>query len=187
VPLLVTGLLGVEVEAVAEQWKSARLHAAGRGYSRKLLFLLIAARTDGLQGVVATVDQDRSDPRERLQELQDARIRDRDRRAPLPAALGCARPHAEAWLLDDPVAVRAALELPHDVPLPRVDATRNPKAILDQLCSSSRLGGSSNLRLLLAEIAGRVDISRCQHARQTGFAEFAADVRAELGPLRSRR
>jgi len=35
----------------------------------------------------------------------------------------------------------------------------------------------------MAAIAREVDLSRCTHARETGFKKFADEVRYELGPL----
>ena len=109
-PPLVEVLTGAEVEATTRPW--ARLNV--RGYDRKLRFAIRQARDEGLQGVVATIDRDKSSGHDRLRELKAGRTRDRETAPPLPAALGAANPHAEAWLLDDPVAVRTVLGLDND-------------------------------------------------------------------------
>jgi len=98
---LVTVITGAQVIPTTKPW--ARLNQTGRGYDLKLLFAILQARQDGLDGVVAAVDRDTSRGRDRLRELQAARTKDREKYAPLPTALGVADPHAEAWLLDDPV------------------------------------------------------------------------------------
>jgi len=106
--------------------------------------------------------------------------------ATLPTALGCANPHAEAWLLDDPVAVRDALELDADTIVPSFRKTKSPKGALAGLISQSRKADVS-IRRILAEIAQRLDPVRCAHKDEAGFAAFAADVREEIGPWSSVR
>ena len=91
-------------------------------------------------------------------------------------------PHADAWLLDDPEAIRRALELPHDVEIQTVRQTNNPKATLQALIELSE-NETEDLLLILAQIGRHVDPSRCQHAKETGFKKFADEVRRELGPL----
>lgn len=108
-PHLVATIVETEVEPATTSW--ARLNAAGKGHDRKLLFAIRDARDNGLEGVVATIDQDKSPGRERLKSMRAARTKDRETPPPLPTALGCADPHAEAWLLDDAVAVRTVLQL----------------------------------------------------------------------------
>ena len=56
------------------------------------------------------------------------------------------------------------------------------KGELNRLMMESQSGGE--LLEKLAEIAARLERRRCNHADQTGFAEFADDVERELGPLR---
>ena len=142
-PLVRTILEREDVRAEARAW--ARLHAAGRGYDRKLLFALRAARAGGLSGVVATIDQDRSAGRERLRSLEAARVRDRQTDPPLPAALGCADPHAEAWLLDDPVAVRSVLRLPGDARVPKSGTSTAPRR-RSTACTRGVQGSTSRSR-----------------------------------------
>jgi hypothetical protein len=117
-PHLVATIIGTAVLPDTIPWP--RLNQAGSGYSRKLLFAIRKARDERLEGVVATVDRDRSRGKDRLRELEAARTRDRETYAPLPTALGAAEPHAEAWLLDDPVAVQTVLGLAIDIRIPTV-------------------------------------------------------------------
>lgn len=182
-PHLVEKIVGDEVEPTARPW--ARLHGAARRYSRKLLFAIREARAVGLDGVVATVDQDKSRGRERLRELEGARDKDRETGPPLPTAVGCAKPHAEAWLLDDPVAVRRVLGLPGDAEIPNVRHTVNPKGELARLHSSSPRADEP-AKAILVQIAQDLDVGRCGHARETGLSAFVDDVRREIGPLASR-
>ena len=179
-PHLVTVITGAQVDPTTRPW--ARLNEAGRGYDRKLLFAIAQARQDGLDGVVATVDRDSSPARDRLHDLQAGRTRDREKHVPLPTALGVADPHAEAWLLDDPVAVRTALRLPADVPIATVRDVRSPKNEIGRLHRTSPRCDES-IRAMLIEIAQVLSIDRCQHRRETGFSHFVEDVGDEIGPL----
>jgi len=179
-PPLVQTLLQAEIEATSGAW--ARLHKGGRGYDRKLLFAIRQARDEGLQGVVATVDQDKSRGRDRLRDMRAARTRDRETAAPLPAALGCANPHAEAWLLDDEMAVRTVLKLDARIAIPNVRKAQYPKDELTGLHTQSPRAGTP-IRAILVEIARNIDPARCPHRNETGFAQFVDEVRDEIGPL----
>jgi hypothetical protein len=181
-PVLVRILTGAEVDPTTRAW--ARLHGHG-GYERKVRFAIRQARDTGLEGVVATVDQDRSPERERLRELEAGRARDRETAPPLPTALGCARPHAEAWLLDDAHAVRTVLNLVDAGAVPNVRTVDDPKRTLNRLhaeCPRAEVP----IREILAELAARIVPERCPHRKDTGFAAFAAEVRREIGPLARR-
>jgi hypothetical protein len=179
-PHLVKRIVGVDVEAQAVPW--ARLNEAGHGYDRKLLFAIRQARAEGLQGIVATIDQDKSPGRDRFHDLVAGRTRDREKAAPLPTALGCADPHAEAWLLDDPVAVRTVLQLANDAHIPNVRHVDSPKNEIAALHSSSPRSDEP-VRAILVEIAQALEVARCQHADETGFHRFVEDVHDEIGPL----
>jgi hypothetical protein len=181
-PALVERLVGTRFEWRFEPWR--RLH--GKGYENKLLFALVQARDDDRAGVVATVDRDNSSSDERLRELQRGRERDRTDRPSLPAALGCADPHAEAWLLDDAVAVREVLDLPSTTAVPNVRKVSYPKQELDRLHAGSARSREQP-RTICAEIASRLDPSRCAHADATGLSAFVKDVQSELGPLAASR
>jgi hypothetical protein len=181
VPKLVQHILGVTFEIAFQEWKRIRL-ARGSGYKRKLLFALFQARDAAYDGVVATIDSDNSAPGDRLRTLQSAREADRGNAElePLPAAIGEAVPHLEAWLLDDQKAVRNVLKYSGDASIPNV-RNCNPKSTLHELMlNSDRVEDAMTLLLEIAEV---VEIERCLHSADTGFCDFVADVRAELGPL----
>lgn len=179
-PHLVTVITGAKVDPTTRPW--ARLNEAGRGYDRKLLFAIAQARQDGLDGVVATVDRDTSPARDRLRDLEAGRARDSEKHAPLPTALGVADPHAEAWLLDDPVAVRTTLRLPGNLQIPTVRQVDSPKSEIGRLHRTSPRSDEP-IRAMLIEIAQTLSIDRCRHGRETGFSHFVEDVRHEIGPL----
>ena len=184
VPRLVEGILQVTVEEETVGW--ARLHqrGSGSGYGRKLRFAIRQARDGRLEGVVATVDVDRERRGRRLQELQTARAEDRAASPHLPVALGEADPELEAWLLDDPVAVREALGLEQDQAVPTVRKAKNPKKTLEHLLTQGPRSSERPLHVW-PNIAQLLEPSRCRHAKETGFADFQNDVRGELGPLPS--
>jgi hypothetical protein len=139
------------------------------------------ARDRGADGIVATVDCDKSSPREKLSDLTAARQRDRTAGYHTPAALGEAIPHLEAWLIDDPVAVRGALQLQPATDIRSPTKIKSPKDELNQLHGQS---ASELFPLeLLAAIATSLDPGRCNHQKDTGFEAFAAEVKAELGQL----
>ena len=85
--------------------------------------------------------------------------------------------------MDDDVAVRTALELPVDHAIPVVTKIQSPKDEINRLVRQSpRLAEMRTLELL-AEIAKCIDPRRCQHAKESGFEDFADDVRHEFGPI----
>lgn len=191
VPPLVEEILGLGVTAVTRSWNQ-KLHLHGksapqapRGYARKLVYAVRAARSRRLDGVVATVDTDAEEPRSRLAKLQEGRDLDREKAPSLPTALGEANPHSEAWLLDDHVAVREALGLQRDVPIPTVRDTDDPKGALNELMDQSprEIGSGDRYQQLLGAIAAKVTPKRCAHAKKTGFDAFIKDVRDELGRI----
>ncbi len=177
---LVETILGEKVEAETAEW--ARLHRAGQGYDRKLLWAIQRVRADALAGVVATVDRDRSPGRDRLRSLEAARTKDREVHPPLPTAIGCADPHAEAWLLADAVAVREAMRLEGNHPVPNVRKVADPKRALNDLHAASPRAQDPALQIL-ADIARGLDPGRCSHRAETGFDRFVGEVRREIGPL----
>lgn len=181
VPHFVETILDTKIAPTTRIW--ARLHGpAGPGYTRKLLYALRVARDLDVPGLVATVDSDRERKGERLKTLQDGRAADRERHPPMPAALGEALPHAEAWLLDDAIAVRTGMALPEDVKVPSVGRTRHPKnALHDLLAKSSR--AEDRPIDVWADITTHLDPARCQYAKKTGFHAFVDDVRSELESL----
>jgi hypothetical protein len=179
VPCLVEGLLGVSLECQFERWP--RLHGAGRGYAKKLQFAVLQVANRGLQGLVGTVDSDDRHVARHLPKLQQARMTARATGNITPTALGEAIPHLEAWLLDDPVAVRQTLGFEASLEIKSPTKVESPKDELTGLCS--RCSTRQPMTHHLATIAQQISMTRCIHAEQTGFKQFAADVRQELEPL----
>ena len=178
VPCLVERILETPIKFEVRPW--ARLQGRGRGYKKKLQYALHQARGLPVCGVVATVDRDRDEPLRRLNELKKGLGEDREKNQPVPTALGEAVPHGEAWLLDDSVAVRQALDLPSEVKIPAVRKV-DPKTVINGLISESSLA-ADHMRAL-SEIARAVEVSRSPNAKKTGLAAFAKEVKSELGPL----
>lgn len=187
-PPLVRALVGRDFTPETRTWdrlNRAESRAGGavvRGFGRKLLFALRSARADGLDGVVAVVDADRSPNHQRLADLQAARDADRRTHPPLAAALSEADPHNEAWLLDDHVAVREGLRLPRDFEIPGPTRERTPKAILQDLHRQSPRAGERPLEVW-PDIAERVQLQRCNGRARNGLQAFADEVRVEICPL----
>jgi hypothetical protein len=179
VPNIVATVTGSEVRADARHW--ARLHGSGKGYRKKLRFAVRQAQANKWQGLVATIDADR-DGLNRLRQLRDERVVLREAEQPYPVAIGCADPHLEAWLIDDPVAVRIGLALERDAPVPNVRDCASPKGALEQLHRNSPRNGDSR-QDVWGEIAIELERNRCPHATETGFSAFAQDLTDELGPL----
>ena len=69
-----------------------------------------------------------------------------------------------------------------EVAIPTVADVESPKSALDTLIDASPRQGDPR-KDVLSDIARHVDPKRCAHAKQTGFASFAKDVKTELGPL----
>ncbi len=183
-PPLVGNLLGTTVEPVFTAWKGVRLQRGGGslgGYGRKLLFLLRDARDRGVAGVVATVDVDRDPGSSKLKDLEEARNRDRAAGKATPAALGEAIPHMEAWLLDDDVAVRKALNLASDAAVAVPTKVKSPKEELDLLHQAA--GACQEISELLAILAKELNVTHCGRAGHTGFMAFYKEVDRELKPL----
>ncbi len=180
VPELVQKILGCKIGERSQPW--ARLHDAGRGYERKLRFAMISAQADGADGLVVTIDRDKDHKGERIERLRQGRLDARNRNLKIPTALGQAIPHGEAWLLDDPVAVKTTLELPESVETPSVLKTKSPKTAMESMLAGSRRAGQRPLQVW-ADIAEKIELSRYQHAQETGFKQFAEDVESELRGL----
>lgn len=186
VPPLVEKILGVGCGETSIRW--ARLHGTrrgrepSRGYEAKLNFAIRQAKDQRADGLVATIDRDRDERNERIASLEIARESLRASAHYVPTAIGQAIPHGEAWLLDDPSAVREAMKLMSDQSIPSVNRTKNPKSELERVLSESPRRHEKPLHVW-ADIASLIDITRLQHARDTGFAVFADDVRREIGPI----
>jgi hypothetical protein len=187
-PPLVRRILNADLTDRTTPWP--RLHRGQKkipgyslkGYGLKLLYVLRSARSDRAEGVVACIDADRDRRRQRWRQMKKAREADRSQNPPLPTALGEAKPHNEAWLLDDAVAVREVLRLPSDTEVPNVQRCSSPKAALEDLHQRSERKDERPLSVW-PEIAARVDTSRCTHKKRTGFEAFVREVESELGPL----
>jgi hypothetical protein len=180
VPYMVKNILKTSIQTEFRQW--AHLHGSGKGYEKKVRFGVLQARDMNAAGLLAVVDQDKARGGGRLRSLRNARDADRIVHPPFPTALGEAKPHGEAWLLDDPHAIRQVLELDGGVDIPNVRRSRDPKEDLNELFRKSQRQGDDRMDLL-KEIAQRIDVSRCQHGEETGFSDFVEEVRQELGPL----
>jgi hypothetical protein len=179
VPHLVSRILGVEVEPKATDWKDLRVG----GYPKKVLFAILQAIDAGACGLVAVVDRDKADRLDRLRALHEGRELHRRKYAPFPTACGEAVPHGDAWLLDDPVAVRQALGLAVEVVVLSFRKAKSPKEEIDSLISQSERCGDMSKMEVLAEIALRVDHGRFAHSNETGFRAFLAEVRQEFRGL----
>ncbi len=188
-PPLLRTLLPHKFQDESTPWP-VRLHAGQRkvrgyalkGYGRKLYYVLRSARSAGVDGVAACVDADKDRNRERLKQMIEAREADRSELPSLPTALGEARPHNEAWLLDDPAAVRKGLCLPKDTEVPAVSRVAYPKAELERLHNASPRADERPLDVW-RDIATHVQIERSNHREDTGFQAFADEINRELAPL----
>jgi hypothetical protein len=172
-------LLSTPIEHQFVRWP--HLFGAGKGYAKKLRFAMLQVRRHGLQGLVGVVDSDSRHSGRHLPKLMKARTDARSTGDSTPVALGEAIPHLEAWLLDDPVAVRTALGFTSDVEIKSPTKINSPKEELQMLCSSCPMGQTAIE--ILAQVASLLSMERCNHAQQTGFEKFAAEVEQELRPL----
>lgn len=184
-PLLLATILGRQIAvAGAHEWKGLRL--AGGGNARKVAFAMRQAIDEGAAGLVVTADQDANPPRKKLRELRDARDAERGKPGPaaiLPVAIGEARPHAEAWLLDDAVAIREGLRLASDHAVPSVRTVSYPKDTIDELDGLGEHPDDERPIDRLMRIATACDPTRCKNAKETGLHDFVDDVKQELGKL----
>ncbi len=187
VPLLVEHIISARFESTCRRWTHLRVHGKRKrkGYTRKTLYALAVARDLSADGLVATLDTDKEKKGRRLCQMQEARDADREKHTPMPTALGEATPHGEAWLLDDPVAVRTAMKLPNDAPIPTAwKKTADRKGALHELLGQSPRK-ADRPRVVWADIASELRPARCAHGKATGFRPFVEDVRTELRQLAS--
>jgi hypothetical protein len=184
VPRLVGRMLGVTFRTREVQWARLRQVSGRSGYRRQLLFAIAQALDAGAAALLAVVDRDKDDKRTKLAELTTARdeARGNANLAILPVALGEAVPHGDAFLLDDPVAVRRGLRMGGDTSIPNVRHAKSPKDEIDRLRRESERAHDSILEVL-EEIAGLIEPNRYAHPRETGFHRLAEDVRHEFAPL----
>jgi len=175
VPPLVGRILGVSIRPQTVPWARLRQKGNAKGYDRQLLFAIRQAKDAQSAALVAVVDRDKASRREKLKDL----IAVREQMVGFPVALGQADPHGEAWLLDDPVAVRRGLDLPGDTEIPNIRDVESPKDTIEELRKNSELSEEPILAVLQA-ITNHVDPSRFRHAKETGFEAFEKDVRHQL-------
>jgi hypothetical protein len=185
VPHLVETILEMQIESVTFHW--ARLNSVS-GYARKVFYAIASAVNQEADGVVLVVDRDKAQAWRRLGELNNGRedYRQRSSHVSLPAAIGEANPHGEAWLLDDTVAVRQALQLEPSVEIRPIAKTKDPKAHLTELIGISDVAGMKPIDALAA-IAQLVDPERCLHTKATGFERFRSDLLKEFQAMRDSR
>lgn len=176
-PPMVARILGAPVEPEFDSW--ARLNDGGRGYGRRLRYQMIRARDRACSGVVAVVDRDRDRRGNRIRSLCESRDAEKLKVNYTPTAVGEAIPHGEAWLLDDPKAVRTGMQLPTDAEVPRWRERDNCKSILEAIFEACPRCADEPLAVW-ADIASNIDPVRYQHSRDTGFEAFQADVGTEL-------
>lgn len=176
-PPLVSTILGFPIEAATLTWKDRRLHSLS--FERKMRFVITEARSDRMDGAVAVIDADKWAENRRT-ELNKVCNQLAQSHADVPLAQGMADPHGEAWLLDDPVAVRQALGLDDGHEIPSVKGEENPKARLETLIRDSSRAGDSR-RDVLKDIAAAVCLERCSQKHNTGLADFDRTVGKKLG------
>lgn len=176
-PPLVSTILNACLTPEFDAW--ARLNSAGRGYDRKLRYQILRARDRDCVGVVAVVDQDKDRQGRRLRSLRQSRDEFKMQHRYVPTAVGEAIPHGEAWLIDDPKAVRSGMGLATDTEVPAWRERDDCKSLLETLHAGCPRRNDS-ARQIWANIAAEIDPARFLHPGETGFEAFAADVRAEL-------
>ncbi len=184
VPLLVEHIISASFESTCKRWTELRVHGKRKqkGYKRKTQYALALARASSADGLVATLDTDKEKKGQRLRQMRKARDADREKHPPMPTALGEATPHGEAWLLDDPAAVRTAMKLPNDAQIPTAQKkTPDRKGALHELLGQSPRKADRPL-VVWADIASELRPARCAHAKTTGFRSFFEEVRTELQP-----
>ncbi|MBI5494281.1 MAG: hypothetical protein HY904_04590 [Deltaproteobacteria bacterium] len=173
-PILCT-LAGMRVSVEFKTWKALRVG----GYAKAMKFVIREVFDAGARygGVVAWADDD-GVSENRLKQLRDGRNHSAPQFA-VKAAVGVAVPHAEAWLLDDAVAIRQTLGLDSTVDVPRVTECAYPKTTLDALVKQAYVG--EDVMDALPRIAEALDPTRMTHAKRTGFETFQTDFQEQFG------
>jgi hypothetical protein len=181
IPAIVRSVCPGAITSLFKSWSDITL-AKNSGYQRKLDFAIRTVLAEGWDGVVATVDCDRDKRGKKLGVLNGAReVHRRDTRVPqVRIAFGEAIPHFEAWLIDDPKAVRTALALHSSTEIPNVRDCVYPKATIDELVRMSPRQHEIPDSTLRGEIAQAIDEKRCNHRDETGFEAFMDELRANL-------
>lgn len=171
VQLLAERILGIRIDATFKAWSAFRAGPC----ERRLKLAARAALDAGVPRLIATVDTDKDSFGEKLRRLRQTRTQDPTCSSLVQIALGEAVPHAEAWLLDDQVAVRDALRLPSGTEIPSTKNEKDPKQALEGLRRIGDRGGEPILEVL-ADIARRLDPARCTRAQHTGFHSFHEEL-----------
>jgi hypothetical protein len=181
VPAIVGHVCPDAITSLFTSWSDITL-AKSSGYQRKLDFAIRTVLTEGWDGVVATVDCDKDKRGKKLAVLNSARSAHRDDTAvpQIRIALGEAVPHFEAWLIDDPKAVRAGLGLDPSTEVPNVRDCAYPKTTIDELVRMSPHQHERSDSELRKEIAAAIDEERCNHRGETGFEAFMDELRENL-------
>ena len=184
-PALLENLFGEPLDCVYEDWHELRRRprrtgrlGEGRGFDRKVQRALLEVRRLGFDGLVAVLDRDTAPAGDRLAQARLGLQRDREEldRVLVPAALGEAAPHFEAWLLDDGEAVKLTLKIDAGEAVPHVDRCRSPKLELEGLIAARGLERDPAKETIARGVAEH----RCRRAGETGFAAFAAELRTEF-------
>ena len=179
-PPLIESTLGAPVDTEFEPWKNVRLH--GKGYGKKLTYLMKRARLGHYHALVGVVDKVKDKRDWRIRKLRQVRDGLQHSADYVATALGRATPHGEAWLLADHVAVQRGLGLPADAAVPSPVDVSDPKATLSALHQESDRRDVSRATVW-SDIACEVDHTRARAQPQTGFEEFRAELRQELEAL----
>jgi hypothetical protein len=182
IPALTGAILRINIRPVVKTWKSIDDYRVS-GYARKFQFAISVAKDEDAAAIIAVVDRDSAPKRERRGKLVEGREKHRQKSVPFPTAIGEADPHADAWLLDDPVAIRQALSLDSTISIPTVHESDYPRTEVDKLIKKSANFTDGNKSEILGAIARQVDPSRCYHQNETGFKKFADDVTWEFRSL----
>ncbi len=175
IPKIVENQVDIRVSDDPMFWHDIRVG----GFKKKLQYALARVRDRRKDALIAVVDSDREKTRKRLAKLEAGRDADRQKLPRIPCALGEARPHGDAWLLDDPVAVCDALGIHRDTKIPASREAKDRRKVLNDVIATSPKA-NDNVLDVLAAIAARLDPSRCLHGKETGFKAFLEEVESEL-------
>ena len=152
-------------------------HLDGMSLKKKYRFIATSMKVNREFFGIGLFDRDKNKRREGIREVKEALENVEGFNSLFHFAFGEADPHLEAWLLDDPVAIREALGLPPAVQIPSVDSVNDPKEEIEKL---RKQGPEDVLEAeickILEAIAGKLTPKRCTRAKQTGFAQFQKEV-----------
>jgi len=180
VPILVHKPCGNPASLRVVRRTYASLQQRG-GIAKKARFAKTQAVYNQSDGVVFVVDTEGDSPRQKRNELAEAR----DEKHPdLPMAIGVAHPCIEAWLLADAETIGCASaqvpNKPEELPSPKKDPKNNPKKALADCVGSRKLLSANEAW----EIARSIDDLRViEIACPEGFAPFATEIRDRILPI----